>query len=344
MASPKKSAGIPQKKSRRGWFWWVLFIVVLGFVGVYGFQKRETLTSIFSGEKYSQLSENQKLLEKRLDRLEAMIQSFGSEKREVSSIAGDNLHLQTELSAFNTRIGIIESKLSDLETRGNVVGVKSHEVVGLRNQDKVFASKLSTLEMHISALEKEAEMRRVAVKKIPQIFQDLLSLKRAILSGTPFKKELAVLKKTLGKDSSILPLADALSKDAASGVPSVAHLVEMFPNVVNQILKESKSEEVGVLAKLEDFLRDLVIIRKTSSSLNEEDKSSLEAVLSLAESRLKLGDLYGALNTLDRLPVDTSEALMKWLEMARARVKTEEGLMAIESIILIEVTSVKGRL
>lgn len=207
--------------------------------------------------------------------------------------------------ALSGRVGEIESQLSDLSSR--LAGIEDAgspadaealeairaEAVAANEAISGLRAELSALGERVSAVEGEIESgagSRVAAAIAAS------ALKSAADRGGGFMAELEAYASVNPDAESVAALRDY----AASGVPTVAALVERFPATANAIVAASHGvdEDAGIGERLMASARSLVQVRPVGE-VEGEDPGAIAARMEVALSQ---GNLDGAIAEWDKLP------------------------------------------
>ena len=168
----------------------------------------------------------------------------------------------------------------------------------------------------MAAIEKTLEAPRQDIKVAQALAA--ASLKAAIDRGGPFMAELEAYASVDGDSPAIAQLRTL----AASGVPSRATLLSRFPSVANAMIAsgDSGSESDGLFDHLLSSATSLVQVRP----VGEVAGDSVEAIVARMETRLKNGDLQGALNEWNTLPQTAKDASKSYVNDLQARIEAEK--------------------
>jgi len=218
-----------------------------------------------------------------------------------SGDAGDIAALRTLLDrvgAAETKLADMSSKLAGLESAGPSIdpaALESIRAEAAAANDAVTAlqADLSALGERITAVEGEIESgagSRVASAIAAS------ALKSAADRGGGFMAELEAYAAVSADADSVAALRDY----AATGVPTVAELVERFPAVANMIVAASRGvdEDAGIGERLMASARSLVQVRPVGE-VEGEEPGAIAARMEVALSR---GNLDGALAEWEKLP------------------------------------------
>jgi hypothetical protein len=245
-----------------------------------------------------------------------------------------------DLGPLAGRIAALEERLSAIEAIPTDGAAASPAAMAAQAQalkalqDEVAALKsgadtgLSGLAQQAEARLKEATAAAEALKAETQALgaatraQTALGLVMAAMeSGAPFAGALP----DLGE------VPEALSSQAAAGVPTLQALRDSFPEAARQALEASLRADMGATwaERIGSFLKSQTGAR----SLTAREGSDPDAVLSRAEAALGKGDLAVALAELDALPEAGKVALTDWRGRAAARQAAQAALAELAARI-----------
>ena len=192
------------------------------------------------------------------------------------------------------------------------MGVQSAEIAQVRAFNRFYTSVIGLLAegMHESvfSLAEARVIYELGKRRIPTAASALAreaarnQIRLALQSGAPFAEPLAVLGD---------PPA-ALAENAETGVPSQSDLIAEFPDLSRAALRTARTTEAAGVGSL---FRNAFNPR----SLEPQQGSDPDAVLSRAEAAVREGDLETALTEIEALPAEVQAVLQDWTTRARAR-------------------------
>jgi hypothetical protein len=126
-----------------------------------------------------------------------------------------------------------------------------------------------------------------------------------------------------------LPVPEALSMFAETGVPRLDDLRDAFPQIARTALAVSLRNDMGDhwTDRMSNFFKSQTGVR----SLAPREGAEPDAVLSRAEAALGLGDLTAAIAELDALPPSAKEVTAEWIGLAQQRLA---ALGAADALLL----------
>jgi hypothetical protein len=143
-------------------------------------------------------------------------------------------------------------------------------------------------------------------------------LKSAIDRGSAFATELEAYASVAGEDDTVMQLRDF----AASGVPTVTQLSDGFAAVANRIVATGQGldENASLGDRLMSSARSLVQVRP----VGEAEGDTPGAIAARVETRLKDGNLEGALAEWETLPDPAKAASADFMDRVRARQSVDQ--------------------
>ncbi len=252
----------------------------------------------------------------------------------------------------------ISDRLAELEKRGSVVAdltERMNEIEAGGSGDADLAIKraeeanqrlnqaVSNIESRLTEHEK-SRLRSAdspAAAPASAIVLAISQLRKTILSGRPFTKDLEAIQAVSSGDDGIKATLLVLQKHAASGVTTLADLRERFSRTAGSIVAAaSEAKGNGWIENVTNRLRSFISIRQIDGSAPEK---SVDSLVLRAEDSLKAGDLDGAIKVIDGLGEVSGparKAASDWLEVAQARQSTERAVSSlhVHAVSLIAAT------
>lgn len=252
--------------------------------------------------------------EDRLAALESKVESLASQGGGSTEASATN---DAALKDLSDRIAALEKSLSDQQSslqgvEGSVSSLGQKIASDEQSQDQT----IKAIDDRLAAIEKTLEAPRQDIKVAQALAA--ASLKAAIDRGGPFMAELEAFASVDGDSPAIAQLRTL----AASGVPSRATLLSRFPSVASAMIAagDSGSESDGLFDHLLSSATSLVQVRP----VGEVAGDSVEAIVARMETRLKNGDLQGALNEWNTLPQAAKDASQSYVNDLQARIEAEK--------------------
>lgn len=221
-----------------------------------------------------------------------------------SNLASDN---GTAVSALVAEVSALRDRVEALGTGGSVPA----DVLAAASAAE---QRLQEAEARAASLAQEAEVAAAATRRAAAL--DRISA--ALDSGSPYSSALSALGQEVPKE---------LSDNASAGLPTMADLVEEFPEVARQSLEDALRANLGEswTDRVSTFLRSQTGLR----SLSPKEGSDPDAILSRAEAELRSGNLATAISELAAMPEPGKAALAEWIAKATTRVNAEAALAAL---------------
>ena len=250
--------------------------------------------------------------EDRVAALESNVESLTSQGGNGQTATDD-----AALKQLSDRIAALEKTLGDQQT--SLQGVE-RSVLDLGQKitgdEQSQNHAIKAIDDRLVAIEKTLEAPRQDIKVARALAA--ASLKAAIDRGGPFMAELEAFASVDG-DS---PAVAQLHTLAAAGLPSRATLFTRFPSVANAMIAagETGSDAGGLFDHLLSSATSLVQVRP----VGEVAGDSVEAIVARMETKLKNGDLSGALNERNTLPQVAKDASQDYVNDLQARIEAEK--------------------
>lgn len=251
-------------------------------------------------------------VEKRFEALESKLTSLSSQSGDTASsssnqaLAGLNDKLaavETSQTAQQTALQGVEGKITDL---GNKIAA---DEAGQEQSIKAIEERLSAIEKTLDAPRQDVKVARALAAA---------SLKAAIDRGGSFMAELEAFASVDGNSATL----DQLRTLAASGVPSRAALLTRFPAAANAMIgaDSESAASSSVIDRLLSSATSLVKVRPVGDVTGD----SVEAIVARMETRLKNGDLQGAVEEWNTLPQASKDASQAYVKDLQARIEAEK--------------------
>ncbi len=236
-------------------------------------------------------------------------------------IAKTSEDLSTRIDALDQRMTVLEgldARLTALEKRpveqgasDQAIAAYDRELTALRASIAEQRTEVENLLKSARESENQARALESDAAKSAQVAATqarLAQLRIAIDSGSPYGD----LLQALGDDGLTIP--DQLRAGADSGVPTLAELVDGFPDAARAALAAARAQSPdggGIGA----FLKRQLGARSVTPRPGDDP----DAVLSRAEAAVRGGDLATALNEISTLPEAAVAAMSDWTGQARER-------------------------
>ena len=290
-------------------------------------------------------------LETRLASIEARLDALGGRIGEVEARPLPAIPRQVDLAPLEERLAEIEARpaatvpepvdlapleerLAEIEARPLPAAPEQTDLGPVENrlaaleEAAAAGGEIDDLEGRVAAL----EARPVAEETDPAAAATLLAVAqlRAALGGSaPYDAALAALEAIGGGDAGVATALVALAPHAAAGIATRGTLRDRFTPLAEVILRAAVTPPGGswinrTLARLSG----LVTVRRVGGDVAGD---SVEAIVARAEARLEAGDLAAAVGEVAALDGAAAEAAARWLGDARARLKADGALAALDA-------------
>lgn len=238
---------------------------------------------------------------------------------DLSAIETAQADLSSDVSLLIDQVATLDDRLTALENLPRGEGTASvpalatyeAEIEALRAEIAEMTgaaeTQLDTARAEAAAIEENA----AAAARAAAGRAALARLQTGMESGAPLGAAIADLEDALGE-----PAPDALLA-AQDGVPTLASLQELFPEVARAALATARSEGVAgeETTGIGAFLRNQLDVR----SVTPQDGTSTDAILSRAEAAVREGRLADALAEISGLPEVVRAEMSDWLVQAELR-------------------------
>jgi len=277
-----------------------------------------------------------------LARLNEVESAVGNVKQMIAA-TGDGAESEEARQSFQR----IAERLADLEKRGGAVAdltqrMSNMEAVGTGDADLAIKraeeanQRLNEAVSNIESRLTEFENKRgqpateVAGATATAMVLAISQLRKTILSGQPFDRDLEAIQAVSGDDHGMKAALLVLGKHATTGVATLSNLRERFSQTAGSIVAAAGKAEGGSwIENAANRLRSFIAIRQIDGNAPE---SSVDSYVLRAESSLKASDLEGAvkaLEGLDKVSPLSAKAASDWVAAARARLSAERAVSSL---------------
>ena len=275
--------------------------------------------------------------------LEALRTEFAAKLAELPPPAQDEsaavTALQSGLASLDARLSAVEKQpVGDAGAASSTaVAAFERELQALRQQVEAQgnAGSAMTADLQKAMSDAKAELASAAeaAKQVAseaqasaQAARNDLALGRvsvALEAGGSFSSALDDLR------AAGLAIPDALSADAAGGVPTLVDLQRTFPDAAREALAAALRADAGSTwsERVGAFLRTQAGIR----SLTPREGDDPDAILSRAEAALDGGDVAAALTGIASLPESAQAAMAEWIAEATKRQAAVDALAGLSA-------------
>ena len=281
-----------------------------------------------NGQSQQELSSQIATLEFQVDELEAQIAAAPSV--DLTPVTDTLTGLQSDVTALQSNVDLaledLTSRVATVERQPSGDGTLPQSALDayegdiqalrdqLAKQQADMQDMLNETSQQLLQTQEEAnaiEEQTVAAAKAATARSALARIQTALDSGSPFGAVLAELEAVVDD-----PLPDALTA-AQDGAPTLASLVAEFPEGARNALATARSEGASgeETSGFSAFLRNQFSVR----SVEPQDGSSVDAILSRAQGALSEGRLNDALSEVGSLPEVARASLSDWVAQAELR-------------------------
>ena len=281
-----------------------------------------------NGQSQQELSSQIATLEFQVDELEAQIAAAASV--DLTPVTDTLTGLQSDVTALQSNVDLaledLTSRVATVERQPSGDGTLPQSALDayegdiqalrdqLAKQQADMQDMLNETSQQLLQTQEEAnaiEEQTVAAAKAATARSALARIQTALDSGSPFGAVLAELEAVVDD-----PLPDALTA-AQDGAPTLASLVAEFPEGARNALATARSEGASgeETSGFSAFLRNQFSVR----SVEPQDGSSVDAILSRAQGALSEGRLNDALSEVGSLPEVARASLSDWVAQAELR-------------------------
>lgn len=275
--------------------------------------------------------------------LEALRSEFAAKLAELPPPAQDEsaavAALQSGLASLDARLAVVEKQPVGEAGAASSTAVAAfeRELQALRQQVEAQgnAGSAMTADLKTAMFDAKAELASAAeaAKQVAseaqasaQAARNDLALGRvsvALEAGGSFSSALDDLR------AAGLSIPDALSADAAGGVPTLVDLQRTFPDAAREALAAALRADAGSTwsERVGAFLRTQAGIR----SLTPREGDDPDAILSRAEAALAGGDVAAALAGIASLPEPAQAAMAAWVAEATKRQAAVDALAGLSA-------------
>ena len=152
-------------------------------------------------------------------------------------------------------------------------------------------------------------------------------LQAALAAGTPFGRELDLVRALTREEADLAGAIDTLSGRAAAGVPTLPALRERFGDLAGRIIAADRTRpDADWVDQTLGRVSSLVTVRRATG---EVAGTGIDAVVARAQGALDRGDLARAAAEIEGLTGPAAETAAGWLAEAKARLEAEAAANAI---------------
>jgi hypothetical protein len=300
----------------------------------------QSLISISEMEKErARLQSGVKSLLGRLDELEGAVSSVkqmivaagnGADSEEARLSFQRISERLAELEKNNDVVAGLAQRMSEIETIGK--GGADSAVKLAEEANQRLNQAVTKIESRITEFEKERDEPAAVPANVlgPAAVVAIGQLRKTILSGQPFAKDLEAVHALSADDHGMKAALLVLNKHAGSGVATLADLRERFSRQAGTIVAATNIvENGGWVENATNRLRSFISIRQVDGSAPAD---SIDSYVQRADGSLKAGDLENAvkiIGELEGVSTPAAKAAADWLEAAKARLSAERAVSSL---------------
>lgn len=231
----------------------------------------------------------------------------------IAKVSGSVSSLETQLAALDARLMTLEKQPAEGGANAAAVEAYEREVRALREAMEQQKAEVDAL---VSAAEEDKASAEMTAQRA-KIRSAVSRIQIALDTGAGFGDAVSDL-----QDAGVT--VPAVLETAKSGVATMSQLSLEFPQSARVALAAARKEE-GTGGNVWNFLRNQLGMR----SLEPQEGSDADAILSRAEAAIAEGRLTDALAELQALPEQARVELTDWMAAATQRA---EALTAAEAL------------
>lgn len=256
----------------------------------------------------------------RLDQIEAQVTGMTAQMADLSASGADAAGAEA-MQALGQTVTAVQG---DLDTLAGELGTVRDSVGGMETSlNDGLAALAARIDANEAALSDAQDRLAEGGADSTVVARAIAAagLKSAIDRGSAFATELEAYASVAGEDETVAQLRDF----AASGVPTVTQLSDGFAAVANRIVATGQGldQNASLGDRLMSSARSLVQVRP----VGEAEGDTPGAIAARVETRLKDGNLEGALAEWETLPDPAKAASADFMDRVRAR-QTVDQLVA----------------
>ena len=327
---PEISLAPPARRASPASAFWlagilVLLVLVIAAIAAAPFWAPPVVALLPWGPAQQQAQDNTQIKElaARIDRVERLA-SRPDKTTEIAArldrLEATDKDIQQQTTAAAAAVQKLDQHVAALEGKPAIAAA---ELGDLRQQlDKLNAA-TTALGIRIDAVQKSAAAQAGADPTDTGLVLMLLQIRDAIDAGRPFTAEYDAFAALANERPKIAAAAAPLAGAAQSGVASREVLRDQLVALAGTITNaKPQSAAADWQGEAWARMRSLVTIRRISGP----GQSATESAVSAAQRDLAQGDLAAAIARLEALSGRGAEVAKPWLQMAHARLTTEEAL------------------
>ncbi len=194
----------------------------------------------------------------------------------------------------------------------------------------VIAVVVAVISLAVAAMPYYAPRNTVATLTTDRLLiLGVAQLRPVLATSRPFEAELSTLYKLIPSNTSseVQDILAYIAPAAKTGIPTKAQLRRRFVSVSQMIFVEEVIPPKDVW-----YERVKVFVHSVKPILSGNNQPLL--TVSAAESRLRVGDLEGAVTEVEKLTGDSADAAAEWLIAAHRRLAADQVLDLLDAMAL----------
>lgn len=248
------------------------------------------------------------------------------DKRLTAAPPGDTGATAAALRDATAKIALLEKRVADLAARpASTTNVPDTAgVEQLRGENETLRAELKALNERLASVEKQ--------KATPAVDPNLQSsafivavgqLRDTVAAGKPYAAAFDSVRALAKNSPDLAPLVAQLEPHATKGVPSLDQLRTQFRPLPTKILRaERLPEDADWSERAWARVKSIVIVRRTGDNVQG---ATTEAMVARAESRMKAGDVAGAVAQIEAIKGQGAAPAQEWLAAAKAHVAANDA-------------------
>lgn len=252
-----------------------------------------------------------------LTRRMAALERAVTEQNDKAADTARSEAIEVSVRGLSDRLQQMEKMVATLEEQANRLGAAEKTLRDLEARSGKAETRLGEIETRSGSGSTQTAL----------VFAVELLNEAVTRGSTPYITELETAKRYAGDDEGSLKILDSMIAAAATGTPSREELSRRFTALMPKIISTPDVNE-DWWSRLLQKLEGAVVIRPVGSS---NDLGTPEGRVAAAETKLRAGDLSGAVKLVEDLSaMTTSEDARQWLVDAKLRLTVEESLKQLE--------------
>ena len=297
-------------------------------------------SSLQSGVKeiFAQL----KRLEVDLDNVKELSGKVGVsvDREDAKAFFDDFTDRLSQLEKYDATVEDLVERLERLESSGSKNIAKNIQLTEeknllLRSEINKMQERLDQVELEKSK-RRERSQTRMSEKRISDIVDIVSKLRKSVIIGVPYQKQLKVLRGLLkGEDGITTPLLE-LEKHSTKGVMASHALLEKFLELSGKVVLSSRGEQINsyLPQKIINQLSSLISFRRMDG---KAEHSAIDSHLFKIEKSLKnirLEDAHQfATELINKFP-STKDLMTPWISVVNTRLLADRAIASLHVYVI----------